>query len=109
MTDLNAAPEVFHFARPDAWQRAQAAGVYQPDEFEREGFIHCATAAQVDGVIARHLRGGGPRIRLRIDTAALGQNLVYEWSAASNDLYPHIFGGLPLTAVRAAEPFNPDS
>lgn len=108
MTELDAAAEVFHFARPEAWQRAQASGVYRPDEFEREGFIHCATEAQIDGVIARHLRGGGPRIRLRIDAGVLGDALVYEWSGASNDLYPHIFGGLPLSAVRAAEPFDPD-
>lgn len=109
MTDPAPAREIFHFARPEAWQRAQAEGVYRPDDFAAEGFIHCATGAQIDGVVARHLRGGGPRVRLRIDAEALGDDLVYEWSNTSEDLYPHVFGGVPLSAVREAVAFDPEA
>ena len=100
---------LFHFARPDDWARAQRSGEYAPADYAREGFIHCATGEQVDGVIKRHLRGGGPRIRLRLDTEALRTHLQFEWSAASQDLYPHLFAPIPLAAVLEAQPFDPDA
>ncbi|MBD8525764.1 DUF952 domain-containing protein [Pseudomarimonas arenosa] len=100
---------IYHFARPEEWQAAQASGHYRPSEFSDEGFIHCATEAQIAGVVQRHLRGKGPRIKLSIDPLALGDSLHYEWSEASQDLYPHIFAALPLAAVRAVQAFDPDA
>jgi uncharacterized protein (DUF952 family) len=60
------------------------------------------------GVIQRHLLGRGPRVRLQFDPQALHEQLKWEWSPASGDLYPHLFAAIPLSAVRAAEPFDPD-
>lgn len=100
---------LFHFAEPGDWESARASGEYAPPGLASEGFIHAATAEQVPGVIARHLRGRGPRVRLTLDADALRGLLVFEWSTASNGLYPHLFGPIPLAAVVAAEPFDPDS
>lgn len=99
---------LFHFADPEDWRRAQASGAYQPAAFADEGFIHCATEAQMAGVVERHLRGRGPRVRLQLDPAALREPLKWEWSSVSGDLYPHLFAPIPLSAVLAAEPFDPD-
>jgi uncharacterized protein (DUF952 family) len=99
---------LFHFADPHDWQAAQSRGQYQPASMRDEGFIHCATEAQVPGVVQRHLRGNGPRVRLRLDPAALREQLKWEWSSASQDLYPHLYAPIPLSAVLAAEPFDPD-
>lgn len=107
MTDLAPAHRIYHFATPAAWYAAQQLGEYVPEEFADEGFIHCATAAQIDGVVQRHLRGGGPRIRLTLDPLRFGHHLQYEWSQRSGDLYPHIYVPIPLDAVLAAEPFDP--
>jgi uncharacterized protein (DUF952 family) len=100
---------LFHFADPADWAAAAPRGEYAPAAFADEGFIHAATEAQVPGVVERHLRGRGPRVRLTLDAEALRPLLVFEWSQASNDLYPHVFGPIPLTAVVAAEPFDPDA
>ncbi len=100
---------LFHFAEPGDWESARASGEYAPPGLASEGFIHAATAEQVPGVIARHLRGRGPRVRLTLEADALRALLVFEWSTASNGLYPHLFGPIPLAAVVAAEPFDPDS
>jgi uncharacterized protein (DUF952 family) len=100
---------LFHFARAEDWEAAQACGEYLPSEFAEEGFIHCATETQVAGVIKRHLRGTGPRVRLRLDPRALRDQLKWEWSAASHDLYPHLFAAIPLQAVLQATPFDPDA
>jgi uncharacterized protein (DUF952 family) len=100
---------LFHFAAPADWESARACGEYAPPALKAEGFIHAATAEQLAGVVERHLRGRGPRVRLTLDTEVLRPLLVFEWSNASNDLYPHVFGPIPLAAVMAAEPFDPDA
>ena len=100
---------LFHFAEPRDWEAAQSRGAYAPASFDSEGFIHCATAAQIPGVVQRHLRGKGQRVRLELDPAALREQLKWEWSSASGDLYPHLFAPIPLDAVLSAEPFDPDS
>ncbi|MGJ7904538.1 DUF952 domain-containing protein [Lysobacter sp. 1R34A] len=97
---------IFHFAAPADWQRAQATGAYAPEGWLREGFVHCATQEQLDGVIARHQRGRGALLRLSIDAAALGPALRYEWSERSGDFFPHVYAAIPLDAVRAVEPFT---
>lgn len=100
--------EIFHFADPNGWQNAQALGQYAPESFAAEGFIHAATKAQIPGVTERHLRGHGPRVKLTLACAALGDILQWEWSDASCDLYPHLFGPIPLAAVIASTAFDPD-
>lgn len=109
MTDTTAATHILHFATPADWEAAQATGVYAPAGYASEGFIHCATPAQVAGVVERHLRGRGPRLKLLLDPGAFGEALCYEWSEASNDLYPHLYCPIPLDRVLAVEPFDPDA
>lgn len=100
--------EVFHFADPEEWRAAQSSGSYTPVGLADEGFIHAATQAQIPGVVDRHLRGRGPRVRLTLDSLALGEALQWEWSNASGDIYPHVFGPIPLSAVIASVAFDPD-
>lgn len=102
-----AAPEtIYHFADPAAWAHAQALGEYAPPALAADGFLHCATHAQLAGVVARHIRGQGPRVRLQLEATLLGDALRYEWSERSGDHYPHLYGPVPLAAVRRAEPFT---
>lgn len=101
--------QIFHFADPLAWQQALISGSYAPLGLAAEGFIHAATSAQIAGVIDRHLRGHGPRVRLTLDCASLADSLQWEWSNASGDLFPHVFGPIPLAAVIASTPFDPDA
>ncbi|MGO1002245.1 DUF952 domain-containing protein [Lysobacter sp. CA196] len=96
---------IFHFATPADWQRAQTTGAYAPDGWLHEGFVHCATQAQLEGVVERHQRGRGALLRLSIDAAALGTALRYDWSERSGDYFPHVYAAISLDAVRAVEPF----
>ena len=100
---------IFHFAYPDAWQRAQSGTHYAPDDFVEVGFIHAATSEQIPGVVERHLRGHGRRLQLTLDCAAIADVLQWEWSNDSGDLYPHVFGPIPLTAVLAVADFDPET
>jgi len=99
---------IHHFADAVQWRAQQATGHFAPPGWEHEGFIHCATPAQVPGVVARHLRGRDGLLKLTLDAAALGDTLRYEWSAASADWYPHVFAPIDVHAVVAVEDFRPD-
>lgn len=104
--DATPADTVYHFADPADWARAQDAGEYRNEGLQREGFLHCATAAQLTGVIERHQRGRGALLLLHLDALALGAALRYDLSPRSGEAYPHVYGPIPLTAVRAAVPFQ---
>lgn len=109
MQSLDASIRIFHFADPAEWKAAQASGHYAPAGLEREGFIHLATEAQLAGVVERHLRGRGPRVRLSLDPHRCGPALLWEWSDASADVYPHLTSAIPLDAVLEAVNFDPDA
>jgi len=104
----NPPARIHHFADAAQWQAQQGGGRYAPPGWEREGFIHCATPAQVPGVVARHLRGRKGLLIVTLDAATLGDALRYEWSAASADWYPHLFAPIDVRAVVAVEDFATD-
>lgn len=100
---------LFHFAARRDWADAQCFGSYRAPSLEQEGFIHLATAAQLAGVIDRHLGGRQDLVRLTLDASRLSPHLRYEWSAASQDHYPHVYAPIPVEAVIAVELFDPVS
>jgi len=109
MISVDAATRIFHFADPAEWRAAQGSGRYAPSTLASEGFIHLATEAQVPGVIERHLRGRGPRVRLTLDPQRFGASLLWEWVDSSGDVYPHITTPIPLDAVLEAVEVDPDA
>jgi uncharacterized protein (DUF952 family) len=100
---------LFHFADAGQWQAQRASGVYAPPGWLSDGFIHCATRAQMPGVVARHLSGRVDLLLLTLDAAALGDTLRYDWSEASGDWYPHVYAAIPVAAVLAVHTFDPTS
>ncbi|MGQ0799982.1 MAG: DUF952 domain-containing protein [Pseudomarimonas sp.] len=109
MISVDAATRIYHFAFPQEWLAAQSKTHYAPTAFETDGFIHLATREQIPGVIERHLRGHGPRVRLELDPLQCGDSLLWEWSNASADVYPHLTAPIALAAVIEAFEFNPDA
>jgi uncharacterized protein (DUF952 family) len=65
----------------------------------RDGFIHLSTAAQLPGTLERHFRGREDLVLLAVDAAALGEALRWEPSRGG-DLFPHLYGALPRSAIR---------
>ena len=105
---MNERPSIlFHFAARSDWADAQAAEEYRAPSLATEGFIHCATRAQIPGVIQRHLQGRTDLVRLTLDATRLEPRLRYEWSEASHDDYPHVYGPIPMNAVISVELFEP--
>jgi uncharacterized protein (DUF952 family) len=96
------ADPIFHIATAIDW--AQARPAYRPAEFDEDGFIHCSTASQVMKVARRRFRGRADLVLLRIDPDLVEPELRLENLEGGDELFPHIYGELDLSAVTGLEP-----
>jgi uncharacterized protein (DUF952 family) len=95
---------IYKICEQEAWRAAEAAGGFGGSAVdERDGFIHFSTAAQVAETAAKHFAGQHGLMLVAVDGDALGPALQWERSR-DNDLFPHLYGALPLSAVRWARP-----
>ncbi|GAA2119811.1 DUF952 domain-containing protein [Actinomadura alba] len=99
---------IFHIAERADWDAARAAGgPYEISTRGRtlreEGFIHCSRdEAQAGEVLRAFYAGVGDLVLLEIDTARLDVPVRHE--PADGDVFPHIYGPLPLDAVIQVRP-----
>jgi uncharacterized protein (DUF952 family) len=103
-------PVIYHMASGADWDAALRAGSYAGSaDDRRDGFIHFSTASQVKASAAKHRAGQAGLKLLIVETAALGAALKWE-PARGGDLFPHLYGSLPVAAVtRAVDlPLGPD-
>ncbi|GEP10647.1 DUF952 domain-containing protein [Methylobacterium gnaphalii] len=85
------------------WRQAEAEGRFTGAPVDHaDGFIHFSTAAQAVETAARHFAGIEDLLLVAVDSEALGEALRFEPSRGG-DLFPHLYGDLPLSAVRAVE------
>lgn len=86
------------------WQQARAAGVFHGAAIDlTDGFIHFSTAPQARETAARHFADRTGLLLVAADADALGSALVFEPSRGG-DLFPHLYGPLPLSAVLWEKP-----
>ena len=106
---------LYHLALRLEWQAARADGVYRRSTRERSleevGFIHLSSAHQVPATASRFYADlpAAEVLLLTIDPqrlAAAGLEVRLE-QADGGELFPHLYGALPLEAVRLAEPWLP--
>ena len=93
---------IFHIAVAAEWVAATSA--YRPDRFDEDGFIHCSTASQVMQVARTRFRGRRDVVLLRIDPDAVEREVRLENLEDGDELFPHIYGELDLSAVTGIEP-----
>ena len=84
------------------WKAAESTREFSGASIDiRDGFIHFSTAAQVRETAARHF-AGMPDLLL---VAVAPDGLDVRWERSRNDdLFPHLYGPLPLAAVLWARP-----
>lgn len=92
---------------PEApWHEAERTGVYAGAPVDAtDGFIHFSTAGQVRETAARHFAGQDGLLLVGVDPDALGPALRWEPSR-DGALFPHLYGPLPLGAVRSVTPLR---
>jgi uncharacterized protein (DUF952 family) len=96
---------IYTMVRAADWRAAEAAGHYAGSADDaRDGFLHFSTAAQLRASAAKHRAGEADLLLLEVPTAPLGAALRWEAAGSRPGLFPHLYGVLPLAAVRAVTP-----
>ena len=103
---------IYHLALADDWRAARAEGEYRISTrgltLAQVGFIHASYAHQIEATHQRFFADAGPLKLLVLDPARLeGLGLVVRAEAApgSGELFPHVYGALPLQAVLQVEAY----
>jgi len=94
---------IYHITTKEDWDVAIAQGFYEAASLSTEGFMHCSTETQVEGVLQRYFAGKNNLLKLTIDISKLQSGLQYDFSPSINEMFPHIYGRLNLDAVIATE------
>jgi uncharacterized protein (DUF952 family) len=95
---------IYKICEQTAWQAAEQAGFYRGSALDMsDGFIHFSTAAQVAETAAKHFARQTNLMLVAADGGILGPALKWEPSRGG-DLFPHLYGALPVSAVSWARP-----
>jgi beta-hydroxylase len=83
-----------------AWAKAQSAGAYTGSALdETDGFIHLSALDQVRATLAMWFKDQPDLILAKIDLTPLGDTVMWE-ASRGGALFPHIYGPIPMSAVR---------
>jgi uncharacterized protein (DUF952 family) len=100
---------IYHVAFAADWDAARSEGLYRVSgrgmTLESEGFLHFSYAGQLAGVAGRFWRHpGAPVVLLAVDPRLLDLPVVAENTTGGTELFPHVYGPLPIGAVVAVTP-----
>jgi len=100
---------LYRIAEPADWGHAQQTGFFASPDLTTEGFIHASEQHQVLETARRYYAGRAGLVLLEWDEAALaaaGVRVAREWVAARGEAFAHVFGPVPLAAVRRTWPLT---
>jgi uncharacterized protein (DUF952 family) len=92
---------ILHITTADAWAAARAQGSYAADSLATAGFIHCCEERQLAWVVRAHFPGRTGLLLLHVDTTRLEADVKFENLEGGTELFPHVYGAIPVSAVMA--------
>jgi uncharacterized protein (DUF952 family) len=90
---------IYHIADFKDWDKALNVGEYKPSNFRTEGFIHCANLQQLPGAAQRFYSHLSEILILHIVEKRIRELIKYELGKDVPELFPHIYGAVPLYAI----------
>jgi len=96
-------PLIYHITTNEEWNHAKQTGRYEAASLKEEGFIHCSEDRQVADVLKRYFSGKTHLVKLTIDTTKLSSQLIYDWSNAIEDTFPHVYGPINMDAITSVD------
>jgi uncharacterized protein (DUF952 family) len=98
-------PKIYKICPETLWHEAEREGVFRGTANDaRDGFIHFSTASQLAETARKHFAGHEGLLLIVLDSESLGPALAWEPSRGRSELFPHLYGELPMSAVERAEP-----
>jgi uncharacterized protein (DUF952 family) len=93
---------LFHVTTTEQWESVEGQLYYVPGAFQKEGFVHCCRRGQLSGVLDRYFKGQEGLLILKLNEEMLGDLVRYE-SPGNNELFPHVYGPIPKSAILGIE------
>lgn len=97
---------LYHITTEQQAFDAKQAGSYVPVEFDADGFVHCSYVHQVAPVANRFYADRTNLVLLKIVPSRLDARLVDENLEGGTELFPHVYGPIPWSAVEEVIPFK---
>lgn len=97
---------IYHITTKEEWQNAIEQNFYEAASLATEGFIHCSTEQQVEGVLQRYFAGKTNLVKLTIAISELTSKLQYDFSPSAGESFPHVYGSINIDAVINVEAVN---
>ena len=97
---------IYHITSADEWQKAKFKNEYLPAGYTADHFIHCSYKEQVAATANRYYSGQTGLILLKIDSSLLRAAVKEENLVGGKELFPHIYGSLPISAVIGTASLN---
>ena len=95
---------IYHITSEPEWLAAKKTGSYLPQAYAQDGFIHCSKKEQVVKSANKHFAGHNGLVVLKIDVDHVPSRVIEENLDGGAELFPHIYGPLPVTAVIGTAP-----
>ena len=90
---------LFKVLHQSQWDDAKRAGLFSGCGIDlADGFIHLSSPSQIVETVRRYFSGHSDLLLLSIDASQLGDSLRWE-ASRGGDLFPHVYGDIPLAAV----------
>ena len=96
---------IYHIISASDWNLVKTSKQYQPSQFATDGFIHCSYVEQLLSVASNFFSGRDDLLLLAIDRHKIDSKIVDENLEGGVELYPHLYGALPMDAVVEVIPF----
>src|SRR5687767_12644571 len=98
-TPLRPLEFIYKIATRDVAEHAREAGTFtgMPID-ERDGYLHFSTAAQLPETLKLYFAGQGDLVLLAVPSHDMGATLRWEPSRGGQ-LFPHVYGTFPMSAV----------
>jgi uncharacterized protein (DUF952 family) len=90
---------IYHITSVRELEEAHTRGEYLPQAFAADGFIHCSYAHQLTTIANALFRGRTDLVVLEIERARVPSDILDENLSGGAELFPHIYGSLPLSAI----------
>lgn len=82
------------------WEEWQASGTFSGAGIDiNDGFIHLSTAPQAGETYDKFFAGQSGLVLAEVDLEKLGSEPVKWEPSRHGELFPHVYGKIPLTAV----------
>lgn len=98
---------LLHITTVGQWREALGSGEYRNPSLDSEGFIHCSTPEQLLFVANSLYAGRQDLVLLVIAAEQVTVEIRFEDCYDCGQVFPHIYGPLPLPAVTQVIDFMP--